>query len=302
MKRISADAFVSITSVHSGSVNGFGGGDPTVPTNPTEVDETWLNNLQEEIATVIEEASITLNGTVFSQLSTALHDLFVDKANAQTIAGDKTFTSGTTSGKPIVATGGGGDAGLSSPNGGDAGTYTGGAADSGGTGGTGVVASGGLNGDGATYAAALHATNGNVLVDHDMAAQGFVSGVAGLTSASGSVSVGGTGSAIPHPTPTAMTLNPGGGAWAAVGSLTPKYFKDAFGIVHLEGVVNLGALTDVIATLPSGFRPPVGREFPTLVGGTSIALVTVDTSGNIASNVNGGSGGGITLDGITYRT
>jgi hypothetical protein len=97
MKRTDGDAFVTIVSAASANVNGFGEGNPTVPTNPSQVKADFLNNVQEEIAAVIDAAGITLDGTNFGQLLAALHALFVDVAtNDQQVTGRKNFTGNMT--------------------------------------------------------------------------------------------------------------------------------------------------------------------------------------------------------------
>lgn len=57
----------------SGSIaNQFTDGNPTSGIPATVLEQTWLNNVQEEIAYVIEQAGITLNGAVTTQLRTAI--------------------------------------------------------------------------------------------------------------------------------------------------------------------------------------------------------------------------------------
>lgn len=52
--------------------NLFTDGDPGVGDPATVVEETWLNNVQEEIANVVEAAGITLDGMVYTQLLAAI--------------------------------------------------------------------------------------------------------------------------------------------------------------------------------------------------------------------------------------
>lgn len=63
MKRIDAD----------GSVGGlFTDGNPGMGVPATVVDAEWLNDVQQEICTVIEGTGATLDGTIYTQLQTAI--------------------------------------------------------------------------------------------------------------------------------------------------------------------------------------------------------------------------------------
>lgn len=65
------------------------------PTPGTQVEQAWLNAIQEELITPIAEATITLVKGTNTQLRDALRVLFVRAAGSatQTITGLKTFTS-----------------------------------------------------------------------------------------------------------------------------------------------------------------------------------------------------------------
>lgn len=67
MKRIDADGHLS---------NRFQDGDPGSGIKGTQVDAAWLNNVQEELAGVVEAASITLDGDDDGQLLQALAGFF----------------------------------------------------------------------------------------------------------------------------------------------------------------------------------------------------------------------------------
>jgi len=77
------------------------------------------------------------------------------------------------------------------------------------------------------------------------------------------------------------------------------YFKDSMGIVHLRGLVKLGAIRKHIFTLPAGYRP-ARREL-------HVACTYNNTSGRVDVLTNGqvlpwaGSNKWISLDGITFR-
>jgi len=98
-----------------------------------------------------------------------------------------------------------------------------------------------------------------------------------------------------------------------------RFYKDAFGVVHLEGLVAQGAYesdtTPPIFVLPVGFRPAashvyvtIGYEGHTPPRGT-IARIDVKPDGRVAlmegpdgdPNVFAGAGY-LTLDGISFRT
>jgi hypothetical protein len=87
------------------------------------------------------------------------------------------------------------------------------------------------------------------------------------------------------------------------------FYKDAEGIVHLEGVVKPGTvdpLVGLIFELPPGYRPAPGKFVafePTsgqsiLIGGTTTKLETVNTSGMVL--VRNPSGAPIPLGGIAF--
>jgi hypothetical protein len=82
-------------SAVSGTPGYFTGGDPSVPTPPTAVSADWLNMIQEEIASVVLAAGISLSKTTSTQLRDAIRAL-IDAgglnfaSDAETIAGTNT--------------------------------------------------------------------------------------------------------------------------------------------------------------------------------------------------------------------
>lgn len=86
----------------------------------------------------------------------------------------------------------------------------------------------------------------------------------------------------------------------ASGQQAPAYWRDAFGVVHLDGVGDgSGASFGVLFTLPSGYRPSAAVRFLTPIAGGATAVVSVDTGGNVATdNVSAFQ----PLDGLTFRT
>jgi hypothetical protein len=97
-----------------------------------------------------------------------------------------------------------------------------------------------------------------------------------------------------------------GSGWSTYGSGTsfPSYWRDAQGVVHLEGAMAGGAAGSVFATLPVGFRPRNDKAFPaTYSNGTSYVagMIAVRSStGNLEWH---GGAAPVTafLDGITFR-
>lgn len=73
--------------------NMFDDGDPGVPTVGTQIEESWLNAVQEEIVGVVTDAGISLVKNTNTQLLAALRSLFVRTTGsaAQTITGNKYF-------------------------------------------------------------------------------------------------------------------------------------------------------------------------------------------------------------------
>jgi hypothetical protein len=92
-------------------------------------------------------------------------------------------------------------------------------------------------------------------------------------------------------------------------SLQPVgFFKDHDGVVHLEGIAEVGAegsLPGVIFTLPPGFRPENGltqiyeplKEKGVFIFGSNVVLSGFDLSGDVYAP----SGATALLSGITFR-
>src|SRR6266498_859303 len=72
-------------------------------------------------------------------------------------------------------------------------------------------------------------------------------------------------------------VNNGGGAEVA------RYYKDPWGIVHIEGVLTNGApvVGANIFTLPAGWRPAQQRIFGCISGNPAIARIDVNANGNV---------------------
>ena len=92
----------------------------------------------------------------------------------------------------------------------------------------------------------------------------------------------------------------------------PAFWKDPFGVVHLEGAVGCPDNADegtVIFNFPPGFRPPVFSvlRYGALGGGQTLVQLATTSDGGGARLVYDGPDGDaiddyISLDGITFRT
>jgi hypothetical protein len=78
-----------------------------------------------------------------------------------------------------------------------------------------------------------------------------------------------------------------------------RFYKDPYGVVHLEGVITGGAAS-LVFTLPPGFRPALRHIWPIAnASGTNDGIGIVMPSGAVLVfpiNV------GLSLDGISFRT
>lgn len=67
---------------------------------------------------------------------------------------------------------------------------------------------------------------------------------------------------------------------------TPAYFKDEFGIVHLNGLIKSGVMTagTIIAVLPGGYRP-ISDILVSTCSSASFASLMIKTTGSIQCNI-----------------
>lgn len=251
MHRTDDDAFQPITSSHGASVNGYSGGDPAVPRLPTQLSPDVMNALQEELLTVLDEASIAPVKGLWNQLLASLRVLFLDVVGGvgQTIAKFKVFQDGitvtrsTANSTAISGTGkgsglggnfagssdatnggtglsaGGGIPGVNTGNGGKGAAFTGGGFNAGSTGNTTGTAGEGVNITGGSITADANARVGGTGV--------IVSGGTGqagrgkaIDAQNGDVNIGagnltfGPTSTIAIGAPTAITTGSGVGTYA----------------------------------------------------------------------------------------
>ena len=92
----------------------------------------------------------------------------------------------------------------------------------------------------------------------------------------------------------------------SVNVAVPAYLKDTHGFVHLRGGVSTGdSSTDIIATLPPGFRPQYHRNITVLdtnitsAASANVAILRINTDGEILQTAEGGTTG-VLLDGVSF--
>jgi hypothetical protein len=81
------------------------------------------------------------------------------------------------------------------------------------------------------------------------------------------------------------------------------FYKDPFGIVHLQGTVNTGPTSATIFTLPAGYRPGSQIDFsvPAFAGATfTTNRATISADGSVFNDRGTGTSF-VSLNGITFR-
>jgi hypothetical protein len=76
------------------------------------------------------------------------------------------------------------------------------------------------------------------------------------------------------------------------------YFKDAFGVVHLRGIVKSGTVNTAVFTLPAGYRPANTEQYAIYTGST-VGVVEILATGDVIAQV--GNNTDFRFDGITFR-
>lgn len=109
--------------------------------------------------------------------------------------------------------------------------------------------------------------------------------------------------ALPAVTTPSMT-----NSWQYSGLFnTGGYYKDVFGIVHLQGALFGGTSATSAFTLPVGFRPVADTAFSSMtinvtLSNMVVAYITVAAAGTVTVTTNGSTAIGIPTDGISFRT
>jgi hypothetical protein len=78
------------------------------------------------------------------------------------------------------------------------------------------------------------------------------------------------------------------------------FAKDAFGVVHLRGLVNAGT-SSAIFQLPVGYRPGKNMYFPASQASGDYAELAISFSGLVSRNSFTAPSGAFYLDGTTFR-
>jgi hypothetical protein len=80
-----------------------------------------------------------------------------------------------------------------------------------------------------------------------------------------------------------------------------SYRKDAFGLVHLRGLVAGGTLGQSVFTLPIGYRPAANHVFMTMAN-NAVGRLDVNADGSVIPGALGGPGSNVyfSLDGVTF--
>ena len=76
-----------------------------------------------------------------------------------------------------------------------------------------------------------------------------------------------------------------------------KYWKDAFGVVHLTGLIKSGTIANIAFTLPEGYRPNT-QIIQAVASNDLFGMAVIQSSGTVDPNV--GSNTWFALDGITF--
>jgi len=96
----------------------------------------------------------------------------------------------------------------------------------------------------------------------------------------------------------------GAAGTSAAGQPAPEFEVDPLGYAHVQGVVEAGAASGVLVTLPPGSRPPAERRFAVYgvtATGEAPTLVRVEPDGEVRPGSTAAVGDQIALDGITFR-
>ena len=80
---------------------------------------------------------------------------------------------------------------------------------------------------------------------------------------------------------------------------TPRYYKDNFGIVHMEGCVKSGLDGHVLFHLPNGYRSSSTHRYPASTGDTTVGRVDIRAGGTVSPHK--GTAPYIYLSSVSFR-
>lgn len=130
-----------------------------------------------------------------------------------------------------------------------------------------------------------------------------------VPAARNAMQLGGQPAAAYRPEPVRVIGAAGQPAFApgwgpAGGTVAPGFYKDASGIVHLQGAVANGAAANgsVIFTLPAGYRP--GGDYADFVTAGLVnkhVWIDIDSDGDVRFHAGTGDNLYVSLEGITFR-
>lgn len=81
------------------------------------------------------------------------------------------------------------------------------------------------------------------------------------------------------------------------------FYKDGFGVVHLQGTLDAPGTASTIFTLPPGYRPDSAwnfNYFPVVADGMEPTVIQIDFDGDVSTVVNTVNND-VSLNGITFR-
>ena len=104
-------------------------------------------------------------------------------------------------------------------------------------------------------------------------------------------------------TPEARTIPSLLNGWVSYGApyLTPGYYKDPAGLVHLQGTVKSGAVPSTVFTLPVGYRPPADLPFSVAAVDSRTSTTRLEVRATGAVVLTSGASSETSLNGVYFR-
>jgi hypothetical protein len=101
-------------------------------------------------------------------------------------------------------------------------------------------------------------------------------------------------------TPLSMQTPTFENSWADFGGVyqTARYWKDDYGVVHLEGLIANGTVNATMFTLPTGYRPSSEVIVLSSINGTAGRLF-IKADGSV-DHADGASNASVSLSGISF--